>query len=157
MHSETALRSHQMPAVAGKNASRSASVAAHPDLFHYLANHIQRTKLNPMPFEQFDLENLDKERRKAIAKSIRTISVEELKKLGEEIFHYADDPWRETFFRFIAENAGATFHHAVTSDGVNIVYCRDQDKGMWFLPGSGMGPLQATGRRMMSEIIPGQR
>ena len=100
-----------------------------------------------MPFEKFDLESLDKERRKAIAKSIRTISVEELKKLGEEIFHYADDPWRETFFRFIAENAGATFHHAVTSDGVNIVYCRDKDKGMWFLPGSGMGPLQATGRQ----------
>src|SRR5437016_11161484 len=79
-----------------------------------------------MPFEKFDLESLDKERRKAIAKSIRTINVEELKKLGEEIFRYADDPWRETFFRFIAENAGATFHHAATSDGVNILYCRDQ-------------------------------
>ena len=35
-----------------------------------------------MPFEKFDLENLDKERRKAIAKSIRTISTEELKELG---------------------------------------------------------------------------
>ena len=77
-----------------------------------------------MPFEKFDLENLDKERRKAIAKSIRTVSVEELKKLGGEVFRYAEDPWRETFFRFIAENPGATFHYAVTSDGVNIVYCR---------------------------------
>jgi hypothetical protein len=28
---------------------------------------------------------------------------------------------------------------------------------MWFLPGSGMGPLQAAGRKMMSEIIRGQR
>jgi hypothetical protein len=93
-----------------------------------------------MPFEKFDLENLNKERRK----SIRTISVEELKSLGGELFRYADDPWRETFFRFIAENAGATFHHAVTSDGVNILYCRDiKTRGMWFLPGSGMGPLQA--------------
>jgi hypothetical protein len=108
-----------------------------------------------MPFEKFDLESLDKERRKAIAKSIRTISVEELKKLGEEIFHHADDPWRETFFRFIAENAGATFRHAITSDGVNIVYCRDKDKGMWFLPGSGMGPLQATGRQIMKDMIAG--
>ena len=45
-----------------------------------------------MPFEKFDLASLDKERRKAIAKSIRIISVEELKKLGEEVFHYADDP-----------------------------------------------------------------
>ena len=42
-----------------------------------------------MPFEKFDLESLDKERRKAIAKSIRIISVEELKKLGEEIFRHA--------------------------------------------------------------------
>ena len=108
-----------------------------------------------MSFEAFDLENLDKERRKALAKSIRPISVEELKKLGGELFRYAEDPWRDTFFRFIAENAGATFHHAVASDGVNFVYCRDQDKGMWFLPGSGMGPLQATGRKMMKEMIAG--
>jgi len=89
-----------------------------------------------MAFETFDLENLDKERRKALAKSIRVIGVEELGKLGGELFRYADDPWRETFFRFIAENPGATFHHAVASDGVNILYCRDQDKGIWFLPGS---------------------
>ena len=108
-----------------------------------------------MPFEQFDLENLDKERRKALAKSIRTISTEELKKLGGELFRFADDPWRETFFRFIAENAGATFHHAVTSDGVNIVYCRDHDKGIWFLPGSGIEPLQAIGRKIMKEMIAG--
>src|SRR5260370_25880654 len=108
-----------------------------------------------MPFEQFDLENLDKERRKAIAKSIRTISVEELKQLGGELFRYADDPWRETFFRFIPENASATFHHAVTSDGVNILYCRDQDKGMLFLPGSGVGPLQARGRQINKEEITG--
>ena len=108
-----------------------------------------------MPFEKFDLEILDKERRKAIAKSIRTISVEELKSLGGELFRFADDPWRETFFRFIAENAGATFHHAVTSDAVNILYCRDQGKGMWFLPGSGMGPLQARGRQIMKEMIAG--
>ena len=106
-------------------------------------------------FEKFDLGNLDKERRKAIAKSIRTTSVEELKAIGEEVFKYADDPWREAFFRFIAENPGCTFHHAITSDGVNIVYCRDKDKGMWFLPGSGMGPLQATGRKIMKEMIAG--
>jgi len=106
-----------------------------------------------MPFEKFDLETLTKERRKAIAKSIRTVDTEELKKIGEEIFRYAEDPWREAFFRFIAENPGATFHHAVTSDNVNIVYCRDKDKRMWFLPGSGMGPLQARGKKVMKEMI----
>jgi hypothetical protein len=106
-----------------------------------------------MPFDKFDLEELTKERRKAIAKSIRTVEAEELKKIGEEIFRYADDPWRHAFFLFIAENPGATFHHAVTSDNVNIVYCRDKDKGMWFLPGSGMGPLQARGKKVMKEMI----
>jgi hypothetical protein len=110
-----------------------------------------------MAFEKFDRENLDKERRKAIAQSLRTINPEELKKIGEEIFRYADDPWREAFFRFIANNRGATFHHAITSDGVNIVYCRDHDKGMWFLPGSGMGPLQTTGKKVMKEMIEGGR
>src|ERR1700756_804910 len=110
-----------------------------------------------MPFEAFDLDNLNNERRKAIAASIRTVTADELKKTGDQIFRYADDPWRETFFSFIAENPGATFHHAVTSDGYNIIYCRDKDKGIWFLPGSGLGPLQATGRKAMSEIIRGQR
>jgi hypothetical protein len=118
---------------------------------------IRSQKSALMPFETFNLENLDNERRKAIAKSIRPISAEELKKLGAEIFHYADDPWRDAFFRFIAENPGSTFHHAVMSDGVNLVYCRDQDKGMWFLPGSGMGPLQTRGRKVMKEMIEKQR
>ena len=108
-----------------------------------------------MPFEKFDLENLNKERRKAIAKSIRIISLEELNKLGQELFPDADHPWRETFFRFITENSGSTFHHAITSDGVNILYCRDKDKGMWFLPGTGKGPLQARGRQIMKEMIEG--
>ena len=44
-----------------------------------------------MPFEKFeDAEAIDDERRKAIASSIRIISVEELKKLGEEIFDSPD-------------------------------------------------------------------
>ena len=99
--------------------------------------------------DKFDFETLDDERRKAIAKSARIIGVDELKKIGETLFKFADDPWREVFFNFIAENAGATFQHAVTSDGVNIVYCRDKDKGIWFLPGTGMGPLQEKGRKIM--------
>jgi hypothetical protein len=52
-----------------------------------------------MPFDKFeDVDAINKERRKAIAKSIRIISVEELKKLGEEMFGDPDRPWRETFF-----------------------------------------------------------
>jgi hypothetical protein len=108
----------------------------------------------PMPFDKFvDVETINKERRKAIAKSIRIISVEELKKLGEEIFDSPDRPWRETFNRLIAENPGATFYHASAGEGVIFLYARDEDKGLWYLPGSGIGPLSVAGRQMMKEAI----
>jgi hypothetical protein len=106
-----------------------------------------------MPFEKFDLENRDKERRKAIAKSIRVISVEELKKLGEEIFDEPDRPWRQTFLQLIAEHPGATFYQASAGEGVIFLYARDEDKGLWYLPGSGIGPLSVAGRQIMKEAI----
>jgi hypothetical protein len=110
-----------------------------------------------MPFETFNMDEITQARRKAIAGSIRTISVEELKALGEKLFPFFDDPWRETYFGFIAENSGATFHHAVTHDGVHIIYCHAKNKGMWFLPGTGKGPLQARGLKTLSEIVEGGR
>jgi hypothetical protein len=107
-----------------------------------------------MPFEKFvDVETINKERRKAIAKSIQTISVEELKKLGEEIFDEPDRPWRDTFLQLIAENPGATFYHASAGEGVIFLYIRDKDKGLWYLPGSGLGPLSVAGRQIMKEAI----
>ena len=107
-----------------------------------------------MPFEKFeDAEAIDNERRKAIAKSIRIISVEELKKLGEEIFDSPDRPWRETFLSVVTENPGATFYHASAGEGVIVLYSRDDDKGLWYLPGSGIGPLSEGGRQMMKEAI----
>ena len=107
-----------------------------------------------MPFEKFkDAEAIDKERRKAIAKSIRIISVEELKKLGEEMFDDPARPWRQTFFEFIAQHPNGTFHHASAGEGVIFVYSRDGDKGLWYLRGSGIGPLSEGGRQLMKEAI----
>ena len=107
-----------------------------------------------MPFEKFeDAEAIDNERRRAIAKSIRIISVEELRKLGEEIFDEPDRPWRQTFLSLIAENPGATFYRASAGEGVIFLYSRDNDKGLWYLPGSGLGPLSQGARQMMKEAI----
>src|SRR6266571_2453521 len=107
-----------------------------------------------MSFEKFeDVEDIDNERRKAIAKSIRIISIEELKKLGEEMFNEPDRPWRQTFLQFIAEHPGATFHHASAGEGVVFLYSSDGDKGLWYLRGSGIGPLSVGGRRLMKEAI----
>ena len=107
-----------------------------------------------MPFEKFEnAAAIDDERRKAIAKSIRVISVEELKKLGEEIFDSPDRPWRQAFLQFVADHPGATFHHASAGEGVIFIYSRDADKGLWYLPGSGLGPLSEGGRQLMKEAI----
>jgi len=110
-----------------------------------------------MSFDKIDLESLNEQRRKSIAKTIRPVPDDELKNLGEELFPFVDDPWRQVYFQFVAENRGATFHHALTDDGVHILYCHDRDKGMWFLPGTGKGPLLARGRQAMKEIIEKRR
>ena len=110
-----------------------------------------------MPFEKFeDAGAIDDRRRKAIAKSIRIISIEELKKLGEEMFDELDRPWRQTFLEFIEQHPGATFHHASAGDGVIFLYSRDGDKGLWYLRGSGIGPLSEGGRKLMKEVIAGR-
>ena len=106
-----------------------------------------------MPFDTFDMEEITEGRRKAIAASIRTISIEELKALGERLFPGADHPWREKYFGFLNENASATFYHATTHDSVQIIYCHGKDKGMWFLPGTGMGPMQPKGLGILKQIV----
>jgi hypothetical protein len=105
-----------------------------------------------MAFDKYDFDSLAEERRKSIGESIRSIDVDELKKLGNEIFRNLDDPWRETYLGFIAEHPHCTFHYATTTDGVHIVYCDDKNRGMWFLPGIAKGPLQAKGCQVMKEM-----
>ena len=109
-----------------------------------------------MPFETINMEGITEERRKGIGASIRTISVEELKTLGERLFPFTDDPWQQKFFGFIAENSSTTFHHAMTHDGVQIIYCHAKGKGMWFMPGTGMGPMQPKGLATLKQIVEGK-
>src|SRR5258708_8282743 len=107
-----------------------------------------------MPFDKFvDIDKIDDDRRKNVIKSIRIINVEELNKLAEEIFQSPDDPWKQTLLQLIAENPGATFCHADAGEDVIFLYCREVDKGLWFLTGSGMGPLPAQARQMLKKPI----
>jgi hypothetical protein len=98
-------------------------------------------------------DELTEERRKGIEQSIHPVTVEELKTLGEGLFPFLDHPWRERYFAFLAENPGAVYHHATSHDGVNFIYCLEKDKGLWFTPGSGMGPLQAKGCAILKQIV----
>ena len=109
-----------------------------------------------MPFDTVNMEEITKARRKAIAESIRTISAEELKALGEQLFPFVSDPWRDKYFDFLEANPGATFHHATAHDGVQIIYCNAENKGIWFLPGTGMGPMQPKGLAILKQIVEGR-
>ena len=110
-----------------------------------------------MPFETINIEEINQARRKAIAASIRTISVEELKALGGRLFPFPEDLWRERFFDFIAGSSGATFYHAATHDGVELIYCHGKERGMWYMPGTGMGPMQPKGLAALKQIVEEKR
>jgi hypothetical protein len=103
--------------------------------------------------DTFDFDTIMQDRRAAVEKSIRPINTSELKTLGNEIFPYLDDSWRDAFFGFLQENAGSTFYHAATHDRIHVIYCRDKDKGMWFMPGRGKGQMQARGLAILKEIV----
>jgi hypothetical protein len=109
-----------------------------------------------MPFDKIDIDSITEERRKSVAKSIVNVNFEELKKLGDEVFHDWDDPGREQFVQFIEDHKGTTIYHAIASDGVHMIYSHDEDRGMWFVPKVGKGVLSPTGRQMMAEAIQSQ-
>lgn len=109
-----------------------------------------------MPFETVNLDEITEARRAAVAASIRTISLEELKALGQQLFPYAGDVLGEKFFAFLDENPGATFHHAAAHDGVQFLYCNAKDKGIWFKPGVGLGPMQPRGKAILKKIVEGR-
>ena len=103
--------------------------------------------------ENLNMGELNDARRKAVAASIRPVSIEELKALETEIFPYHDSAWRERFSDFLQANPQGTFYHATTHDHIHLIYCHSKEKGIWYLPGSGLGPLQEKGLKMLKKIV----
>lgn len=110
-----------------------------------------------MPYENLDIGSITEARRNAIKQTIHTVDLQTLKSLGETLFPTFDNPWREVYFDFLKENSSHTFYRATTTDRYEIIYCHAKENGMWFIPGSGMGPLQDTGLKIMKEIIEGPK
>ena len=104
--------------------------------------------------ENLDIEQINEDRRKAIQQNIETISIDDLKALGEKLFPYPDHPWREKFFAFIEQQSSDTCYHATTNDGIEVLYCPATEKGMWYTKASGRGPLSAEAIAAMKEIVP---
>ena len=107
-----------------------------------------------MPFDKFvDMQTVSEERRKAIQGSLETMTVAELRKIVKELSDFEGDPWQENFLRLIEAHPQESFYRAVTQEGAIILYCPGENTGVWFLPGSGMGPLPEEAKRHMKEAI----
>lgn len=100
-----------------------------------------------------DLDSIMETRRKAVMESIQPIPIEKLEAMETQIFPYFEHHWREPFEEFLKENKGCTFYHASAGEGIQIVYCAAKDKGMWFVPKGGLGPLQPRGLQIMREAV----
>jgi hypothetical protein len=92
-------------------------------------------------------------RRQMIKKTIRPISLVELKQLGEKRFPIVTDPWCMRYNEFLASHKEAKFYRAEIPEHAEIIYCADTGKGVWFLPDKGMGVLQSKGREILAEIV----
>ena len=98
-------------------------------------------------------DNTAENRRVMIRKTIRPATLAELGELGEKRFPVATDPWCERYHEFLKLNASAKFYRAEIPEGAEIVYCRDTNQGLWFLPGKGMGIIQPKGLGILAEIV----
>jgi hypothetical protein len=106
-----------------------------------------------MPNENLNIKEVMESRRHAVEESLHTISAAELKALTDELFPDVTHPWLEKFLAVVNDPTSGTFHHAVTDDRIHLLYCRDRNIGMWFIPGSGKGPLQPEQLKIMREIV----
>ena len=107
-----------------------------------------------MSFDKFvDRQTVSEERRKAIQGSLETMSLVDLQQIVKELSDFEGDPWRENFAGVIEAHPEASFYRAVTQEGAIIFYCPGDDTGLWFLPGSGMGPLPEEAKRHMKEAM----
>ena len=62
-------------------------------------------------------------------------------------------PGRHAFPSSFKANAGSSFYHATTHDQIHIIYCHTKEKGIWYLPGTGLGLLQEKGLKIMKKIV----
>ena len=107
-----------------------------------------------MPFDKFvDMETLSEERRNALQETLQSMTVPELRKIVKELSDFEGDPSQENFLRVIETHPQESFYRAVTQEGAIILYCPGENTGVWFLPGSGMGPLPEQAKRHMREAI----
>lgn len=103
-------------------------------------------------------EETEMRRLEAIRHSLHPVTLEELAKLGEERFPVVTDPWCDHYHKFLQEHKRASFYMARffqedTEEYVEVIYCKEANSGMWFLPGKGMGVLLRDSLVRLSKLV----
>ena len=94
--------------------------------------------------ENLAVEQINEDRRKAIQQNIETISIDDLKALGEKLFPYPTTPEGEVF-RFHRAAVSDTCYHATTNDGIEVLYCPATEKGSCWHKGKRDGTIVSQG------------
>ena len=78
-------------------------------------------------------EEIISARQESAAKSVRSATAEELRKLLDEIFS-ADPshPWHKSFTQFVEDHKDETAYRGETSDGYSFVFYPRTSRGMWY-------------------------
>jgi hypothetical protein len=106
-----------------------------------------------MNYDDDTMSNSMDLRRESIRKTIKPITLAELKELGEKQFPIVTDPWCGRYFDFLAKHADDKFYQATSAEGARVIYSKDAGQGVWFLPGGGKGILQPKGLQALKEIV----
>jgi|LakMenE01Jun11ns_1017448.scaffolds.fasta_scaffold8914874_1 hypothetical protein len=98
-------------------------------------------------------DNTIENRLEMIRKTIQPTTTGELRKLCERYFPVVTDPWAERFTAFLNEHSQDKFYLAEAPGGAWIAYCHDAGRGIWFIPGTGVGILQPKGLQALAGIV----
>ena len=63
------------------------------------------------------------------------------------------NPWLVPYHRFVEENSGCLFYHAMVDYRTRVLYCRKKEAGMWFIPGVAVRILQPGALEGMKAIV----
>lgn len=103
-----------------------------------------------------NLEEILAARREVVKRTIRPIDAAEAAAIGEAVFVFPDDPWRDQFFTYLAENPDAEIFHAEVPEGGQLIYSHTNHRGIWFIPGKGKGIIQPKALEFLAEIVDDQ-
>jgi hypothetical protein len=107
-----------------------------------------------MESKSLDTKSFTNTRSKALEQSFRAIGIEELMSLTENLIKGPRHRWSEFLRWFIQENADSSvFYYATTDYGIQVIYTRAKEAGIWYVPGVGAELMRTDALKAMKEFV----